>query len=139
MNSRRSPSKARGQGADNPPAACGAEFAPFSEPAKVAALAELQRYTAPLRKLAPDMGAYMNEVSARRARVSPTADGPSREILTGAQADPHEPDWQHQFWGSNYNRLVDIKRRVDPDDVLWCNPCVGNERWHEVGNQLCRV
>lgn len=55
------------------------------------------------------------------------------------QAAPFEPDWQHQFWGDNYERLVEIKRKVDPHDVLWCNPCVGNERWEEVGNKLCRV
>ena len=32
-----------------------------------------------------------------------------------------------------------IKRRVDPHDVFWCAPCVGNERWKEVGDRLCRV
>jgi hypothetical protein len=72
-------------------------------------------YVAALRKLAPDMGAYMNE------------------------ADPNEPNWQEAFWGSNYPRLLEIKRRVDPDDVLWCHPCVGSERWEVVGNDLCRI
>ncbi|KAK4206717.1 FAD-binding domain-containing protein [Rhypophila decipiens] len=73
----------------------------------------------PLRKLAPDSGAYVNE------------------------AFPEEPDWRHAFWGrggKNYARLLRIKRAVDPDDVLWCHPCVGNERWEEIdGGVLCRV
>ena len=55
------------------------------------------------------------------------------------KAAPFEPDWQHQFWGDHYDRLSAIKRSVDPDDVLWCNPCVGNEGWEEVGDRLCRV
>jgi hypothetical protein len=51
----------------------------------------------------------------------------------------HEPDWQTSFWGSNYPTLLQIKKEVDPDDVFWCNPCVGNEGWEEVGDSLCQV
>lgn len=36
-------------------------------------------------------------------------------------------------------RSLRIKRAVDPDDVFWCTPCVGNERWRQVGDRLCRV
>lgn len=57
----------------------------------------------------------------------------------GLQNNRGEPDWQHSFWGDHYERLVAIKRAVDPEDVLWCNPCVGNERWAERGYRLCRV
>jgi hypothetical protein len=52
------------------------------------------------------------------------------------QADPNEPNFQQAFWDANYPRLLSIKRAVDPWDVLWCTPCVGNERWHEVGDLL---
>ena len=72
-------------------------------------------YVEALRVLAPGSGAYVNE------------------------ADPYEPNFQQVFWGDNYPRLLDIKRLVDPGDVFWCTPCVGNERWEEVGNLLCRV
>lgn len=68
-----------------------------------------------MRQLSPDMGSYVNE------------------------NNPAEPDWQHSFWGENYDRLLSIKQEVDPSDVLWCSPCVGNEGWEEVGYQLCRV
>ncbi|KAH8682868.1 hypothetical protein BGZ60DRAFT_479702 [Tricladium varicosporioides] len=71
-------------------------------------------YIKALRDLAPDMGAYINE------------------------ADPNEPNFQHSFWGTNYERLLSIKKKVDPTDVLWCHPCVGNEGWEEVGGVLCR-
>ncbi|KAK3336432.1 hypothetical protein B0T19DRAFT_38823 [Cercophora scortea] len=94
-----------------------ADFAPLNATAKAEAFDRVNYHLEPLRKtLAPDSGAYMNE------------------------ADPQEPDWQHQFWGTNYARLLRIKRVVDPDDVLWCTPCVGNERWHQTDDgRLCKV
>ena len=83
-----------------------------------------------LRQLAPDSGAYLNE------------------------ADPTNPDWQTVFYGENYGRLLDIKRRWDPKGVFWCKPCVGHELWEvtdgpgdqsplewgiaQVGGQICR-
>ncbi|KAE9366414.1 FAD-binding domain-containing protein [Stipitochalara longipes BDJ] len=71
--------------------------------------------TEALRKLVPDSGAYINE------------------------AYWDEPNFQRSFWGFNYERLLRIKRTVDPDDVFWCHICVGSEGWEEVGNHLCRV
>jgi hypothetical protein len=72
-------------------------------------------YTEALRKLAPDSGAYVNE------------------------ADPNEPNFQKSFWGKNYPRLLKIKKRIDPKDVFWCTPCVGNEGWEIVDDMLCKV
>lgn len=61
-------------------------------------------------------------------------------ILTRRQATRYEPNWQKSFWGDNYPRLQKIKKTVDPDDTLWCHPCVGNEAWKETAdNKLCRV
>ncbi|KAL6884721.1 hypothetical protein GGI43DRAFT_432980 [Trichoderma evansii] len=67
------------------------------------------------RKLAPDSGAYLNE------------------------AYWNEPNFQKAFWGFNYERLREIKKTIDPDDVFWCHVCVGNEGWKEVEDYLCRV
>ncbi|KAI1190764.1 hypothetical protein F5B17DRAFT_437981 [Nemania serpens] len=90
-------------------------FAPLNPAARAAALKIVDDLTKPLRQIAPDMGAYVNE------------------------NNPGEPDWQHTFWGENYERLLRIKREYDPEDVLWCHPCVGNERWKQIGYRLCRV
>ncbi|KAK3310815.1 uncharacterized protein B0T15DRAFT_50990 [Chaetomium strumarium] len=92
-------------------------IAPPLDPAgHAAARKQVQYRVQGLRELAPHMGAYMNEAAS------------------------DEPNYQHEFWGSHYERLLRIKRAVDPDDVLWCNPCVGNERWkEEAGDRLCRV
>ncbi|KAM7209625.1 FAD-binding domain containing protein [Naviculisporaceae sp. PSN 640] len=95
--------------------AFGVGFAPLNATSRADAMKRINRALEPMRKLAPDSGAYANE------------------------ATPEEPDWQNQFWGSNYKRLAEIKRRVDPTDVFWCHPCVGNEGWQEVEDQLCRI
>jgi len=52
------------------------------------------------------------------------------------EADYFEPDWQHEFWGENYERLSAIKRKYDPDGLFFCHHCVGSERWSTDG--LCR-
>ncbi|KAJ8129867.1 hypothetical protein O1611_g3761 [Lasiodiplodia mahajangana] len=93
----------------------GLEFAPLNAAARREALTNINAMTKPLRQLAPNMGAYINE------------------------NNPGEPNWQYTFWGGNYERLFKIKRAVDPNDVLWCHPCVGNERWELRGYQLCPV
>ncbi|KAL7961535.1 hypothetical protein V8C34DRAFT_311760 [Trichoderma compactum] len=41
------------------------------------------------------------------------------------EADPEEPDWQHVFFGKHYDKLLQIKRKWDPDALLNCKKCVG--------------
>ncbi|KAL4935246.1 hypothetical protein BDV06DRAFT_234519 [Aspergillus oleicola] len=59
----------------------------------------------PLRELTPDSGAYINE------------------------ADPWEPNHVESFWGrENYERLLGVKKSVDPGNLLMVNQGVG---WDE--------
>ncbi|XP_033727483.1 uncharacterized FAD-linked oxidoreductase YvdP-like [Pecten maximus] len=37
------------------------------------------------------------------------------------------PSWKDDFWGSNYNRLLAIKRVYDPANVFSCVDCVGRD------------
>ena len=55
----------------------------------------------PIKKLSPGGGAYLNE------------------------AHYMEPDWQETFFGSNYNRLLEVKNRYDPTHIFDCWKCVG--------------
>lgn len=73
-----------------------------------------------MKKLAPGMGTYGNE------------------------ADPWDPDWRKDWFGDNYDWLVSVKQKYDPDGVFWCWRCVGNEGWEEVTGgtlfgPLCQV
>ncbi|KAJ5161827.1 hypothetical protein N7492_007219 [Penicillium capsulatum] len=43
------------------------------------------------------------------------------------EANPYEPDWEKVFWGDKYERLVSIKRKVDPTHLFVCNRCVGGD------------
>ena len=43
------------------------------------------------------------------------------------ETDYFEPDWQRAFWGDNYQKLLEIKRKYDPEGVFTCHHCVGSE------------
>ena len=43
------------------------------------------------------------------------------------EADYFEPEWQPSFWGPNYPRLLDIKRKYDPDNIFRVHHGVGSE------------
>jgi hypothetical protein len=45
------------------------------------------------------------------------------------EADPTNPDWQHDYFGDNYAKLLRVKRKWDPKGVFWCKPCVGHDLW----------
>ncbi|MFL6694649.1 MAG: BBE domain-containing protein, partial [Ramlibacter sp.] len=62
-----------------------------------------------LRKVAPRSGSYVSE------------------------SNYFEPDWQHSFWGSNYERLLAVKSRYDPDGLFFVHHGVGSERWSNDG------
>lgn len=69
-----------------------------------------------LQKQAPDTGVYMNE------------------------ADRLDPDWQVNFYGENYERLLEIKQRRDAGGVFYCPTCVGSAEWEEdEEGRLCRI
>ncbi|KAE8379903.1 hypothetical protein BDV26DRAFT_279974 [Aspergillus bertholletiae] len=62
---------------------------------------------------ADKMGAYLNEANA------------------------YESEFQESFWGENYQRLLTIKKKWDPEGLFVVRRGVGSEQWDEWG--LCRV
>ncbi|XP_050397596.1 uncharacterized protein LOC126815736 [Patella vulgata] len=36
-------------------------------------------------------------------------------------------EWKTEFWGDNYNRLLSIKQKWDPDNFFTCEKCVGSD------------
>ncbi len=75
---------------------------------------------------------------AARARVS-AAMKVIRDATPGAgsyvnETDYFEENWQRDFWGENYPRLLAIKQKYDPAGLFFCHHCVGSERWSADGN-----
>ncbi|KAI1450607.1 hypothetical protein F5Y02DRAFT_413329 [Annulohypoxylon stygium] len=68
------------------------------------------------REWAPETGAYMNE------------------------ANPFDGQWQHDFYGTSYDKLLQVKRKYDPSESLYVLSGVGTEDWEynmDTG-KLCR-
>ncbi|KAI9928674.1 hypothetical protein ASPWEDRAFT_36444 [Aspergillus wentii DTO 134E9] len=69
-----------------------------------------------LESLTDDRGCYMNE------------------------ADPQQPNWQEAFYGPNYDRLLSIKQKYDPEGQFYAHTAVGSEKWvEEDDGRLCRA
>lgn len=108
------------------------EWPSQNETARTEAEASMIEKVQFLRDLEPDRGAYINEVYMLSSMIQWV-------LIWGYQADINEPDWQTSFWGDNYAKLAQFKKSVDPTDVFWGHPCVGNEGWEEVDDGLCTV
>jgi FAD/FMN-containing dehydrogenase len=91
--------------ADGPPAFPGiAGHEPDANAARERALA-VSAAMDELLKVAPDAGSYVSE------------------------SDFFERDWQQSFWGTNYPKLADIKRKYDPDGLFFVHHGVGSDDW----------
>jgi FAD/FMN-containing dehydrogenase len=62
-----------------------------------------------LLRVAPGAGAYVNE------------------------SDYFQRDWQRAFWGTNYSKLLAVKRRYDPPSLFFEHHGVGSENWSPDG------
>ncbi|KAI3395178.1 hypothetical protein diail_1672 [Diaporthe ilicicola] len=78
--------------------------------------------------------------------------GPLKEATAGGgaynnEADVGEQNWQQAFWGENYPRLLEIKRKWDPTELFYVHHGVGSEEWHVMDHggvqtqngKLCRA
>jgi FAD/FMN-containing dehydrogenase len=74
-----------------------------------AARARVDQCLRPLHALVPKPGSYANE------------------------SDYFEQNWQQSYWGSNYARLAEIKRRYDPDGLFFVHNGVGSQEWSADG------
>ena len=52
-------------------------------------------------------------------------------------SDYHDLDFTVSHWGTNYPRLLELKRRYDPQGLFYGHHAVGSELWSPDGN--CRV
>ncbi|GJN69911.1 hypothetical protein PLICBS_003963 [Purpureocillium lilacinum] len=89
--------------------------APFED--MVAEQNRMTREVQPVIEAAtPGAGAYMNE------------------------ADFQQPDFQETFFGANYDRLLRIKKKYDPNGLFYATAGVGSEEWTvKKDGRLCRA
>jgi FAD/FMN-containing dehydrogenase len=73
------------------------------------AAARLHRGMDQLRALVPIVGAYVSE------------------------SNFFEKGWQQSYWGNNYPRLAEIKRKYDPSGLFVVHNGVGSEEWSADG------
>jgi hypothetical protein len=77
-----------------------------------------------------------NSTLDEKKKVVKTFKGITEELETLApssgsyisEADPWTEDWQASWWGDNYNKLLQIKKKYDPKNLLSCWRCVGWEK-----------
>ena len=57
------------------------------------------------------------------------------------QHDFQSDDWKERYWGGmdNYNRLLAVKKQVDPGNVFTCYHCIGYERFQNEDPSVCSV
>ncbi|MEO6051688.1 MAG: FAD-dependent oxidoreductase [Pyrinomonadaceae bacterium] len=70
---------------------------------------EVEKAMDELLKAAPNAGSYVSE------------------------SNFFEPNWQRSFWGTNYPRLLGVKKKYDPDGLFFVHHGVGCEEWSEDG------
>ncbi|KAH8900965.1 FAD/FMN-containing dehydrogenase [Thozetella sp. PMI_491] len=77
--------------------------------------------------------------------VTNTVDPALKSISAGSgtylnEANFQEPNWKREFYGGNYERLLKIKKKYDPESLLYAATAVGSDAWQQDGaGRLCRV
>jgi hypothetical protein len=68
-----------------------------------------------LDNLSPNPAAYLNEANFKRS------------------------NWQQEFYGTNYPKLLSIKNKYDPNGIFWGPTVVGSEAWENTEDgRLCK-
>lgn len=82
------------------------------------------------KAIAPKSGAYLNEV------CTIIAWGDIANI--DSQASAGDLDWKTDFYGANYDRLLSVKNKYDPDHMFYGRTAVGSDYWVEQDDKrLC--
>ncbi|RYP44074.1 hypothetical protein DL768_009433 [Monosporascus sp. mg162] len=57
-----------------------------------------------------------------------------------SEGNPAQADWKEAFYGENYERLLDIKKKWDPEGVFFAHAGVGSHGWRiDEEGRLCTL
>lgn len=90
--------------------------------------------TAPWSQMVADQNTITNVYMPQLEAVTP---GSGIYLNEG---DFQQPNFQQEFFGSNYKQLLSIKNKYDPNALFWGNRLVGSEAWTVASNgRMCRA
>lgn len=76
---------------------------------------------------------FANELSPLLIEVAPESGSYSNE------ADIYMKEWRHELYGPNWNRLLQIKEKYDPDGVFWSKHTPGADMWRvDADGRMCK-
>lgn len=68
---------------------------------------------------------------------------PLQDLASGAymnEADFANPRWRQEFYGENWDKLIAIKGKWDPDDLFYARTAVGSDAWTVADDgRLCKA
>ncbi|PNP44323.1 hypothetical protein TGAMA5MH_03929 [Trichoderma gamsii] len=89
--------------------------------------------TAPFSQMIADQNTITHEYMPQLEAVTPGSG------IYMNEGDFQQPNFQQEFFGSNYNTLLAIKKKYDPNALFWGNRLVGSEAWTVASNgRMCR-
>jgi hypothetical protein len=90
-------------------------------------------WTVPRTEMERREGVIANQLTPRLLNITPGSGSYLNE------ANMKQVNWQDAFFGPNYPRLLDVKKKYDPKSLLYAPQAVGSEAWKEdAQGRLCR-
>jgi hypothetical protein len=90
------------------------------------------------RARVPELTALVGKIRDQLWETFPNAkDGAPYSGSYWNEADFADRAFQASHWGTNYPRLLALKKKYDPTGLFVCHHCVGSELWSADGN--CRL
>lgn len=87
----------------------------------------------------------LEDIAAAQGRVTELYLPQLASVVSGEpaaymnEASPEEKDWQELFYGKNYAKPAEIKKRWDPEDLFYEFKSVGSDAWEvDDDGRLCQ-
>ena len=85
----------------------------------------------------------VEQMDAQETLLTNTLMPPLQKSASGAymnEADSNDPLWKTAFFGENYDKLLNIKKKWDSNDLFYAKTAVGSDAWTVAGDgRLCKA